>query len=359
VPNAAHGAHVTGSPGRAGDRAGQEITPAGPKAPPEAPSWSRVLATTLSLWASRRLPGPRPRALLLIICVLAVGAAAVGVVELTSTSAPAARVSSPARPHQVRPSRSAGAARSAAVAASVRSQAAAWITGQVSSADTIGCDPLMCAALVADGVAASRLLPLGPAASGASGADVIAASALSRTGLSREAPALLASFGSGGSLIEVRAASPGGPAGYQVALAADVAARRSAGAQLLHSRRIEVGAPGTGQIQAGQVDSRLLITLALLASQRSWRVIAFGDASPGVPLTEAPFRQVIITGAGAAGGAGGAGGLAAAVALLDAQRAPYQAARVAAVQLAGGQAGLRIDFAAPSPLGLLTSGAHE
>ena len=291
MPNAARGAHVTGSP----DQAGQEITPAAPKAPPKAPSWSRVLATTLSLWASRR-----PRALL-IICVLAVGAAAVGAVQLTSTSSRAARVSSPARPHQVQPRRSAGAARSAAVAASVRSQAAAWITGQVSSADTIGCDPLMCAALGAHGVAASRLLPLGPATSSAPGADVIAASPLSRTGLSQEAPALLARFGSGGSLIEVRAASPGGAARYRAALAADVAARRSAGAQLLRSRRIEVGAPGTGQVQAGQVDSRLLIMLAVLASQRSWRVVAFGDASPGVPLIAAPFRQVIITGAGGAG----------------------------------------------------------
>ena len=165
----------------------------------------------------------------------------------------------------------------------------------------------MCAALAAHGVAASRLLPLGPAASSVPGADVIAASPLSRTGLSQEAPALLASFGSGGSLIEVRATSPGGAASYQAALAADVAARRSAGAQLLHSRRIEVGAQGTGQIQAGQVDSRLLIMLAVLASQRSWRVIAFGDASPGVPLTEAPFRQVIITGAGGRGRRGRAG----------------------------------------------------
>ncbi len=353
MPDTARGAHFTGSP----SQAGEEITPADLKAPPKAPSWSRVLATTVSLWASRRLAGRRRlRALLLIICVLAVGAAAVSVVHWTTTSSRAARVSSPARPHQVRPSRSAAAAGSAGVAASVRSQAAAWIAGQVSGAGTIGCDPLMCAALAAHGVAASRLLPLGPVASSVPGADVIAASPLSRTGLSQEAPALLASFGSGGSLIEVRATSPGGPASYQAALAGDVGARRSAGAQLLHSRRIEFGAQGAGQIQAGQVDSRLLIMLAVLASQRSWRVIAFGDASPGVPLTEAPFRQVIITGAG---GRDGAAGLAAALALLHAQRAPYQPAQVSTVHLADGQAGLRIEFAAPSPLGLLTNGAHK
>ena len=102
------------------------------------------------------------------------------------------------------------------------------------------------------------------------------------------------------------------------------------------------------------MDSRLLVMLAVLASQRSWRVIAFGDASPGVPLAEAPFRQVIITDAG---GRDAAAGLAAALALLRAQRAPYQPAQVTTVRLADGQAGLRIDFAAPSPLGLLAGGA--
>ena len=346
------------------------VTSADPTTPPEAPSWGRVLATTLGLWASRRLLEPRGlrrpwRVLLLVICALAVAGTAVGVVRLTGTSSRSARVSSSARPDQGRPGGTAGPARPAGVAgvaASVRSQAAAWIASQVSSDDTIGCDRLMCAALSAHGVPAGRLLVLGAAASSAPGAEVIAVSPAPRTGFSQAAPALLASFGSGGSLIEVRATSSGGTATYQAALAADVAARRSAGAQLLHSRRLEVGAQGAGQLQAdqlqaGQVDSRLLVMLALLASQRSWRVIAFGDASPGVPFAEAPFRQVIITGTGGVTGRGGADGLAAALALVRAQRGLYQPAQVTTVRLADGQPGLRIDFAAPSPLGLLTGAA--
>jgi hypothetical protein len=137
-------------------------------------------------------------------------------------------------------------------------------------------------------------------------------------------------------------------------VAADLAARRSAGAQLLHSQRIGVAGPAAGQLQAGQVDSRLLIMLAMLASQHPWRVVAFGGASPGVAA--APFRQVIITGPDA-------GDLAASLAVVRAQRAPYQPAQAAIVRLPGGQAApsgqlaLRIDFAAPSPLGLLTGGA--
>jgi hypothetical protein len=84
-------------------------------------------------------------------------------------------------------------------------------------------------------------------------------------------------------------------------------------------------------------------------------VVAFGGASPGVAVEQAPFRQVTITGPDAAD-------LAASLAVVHAQNAPYQPARAAIVRLRGpgtpsGQLALRIDFAAPSPLGLLTGGA--
>jgi hypothetical protein len=166
----------------------------------------------------------------------------------------------------------------------------------------------------------------------------------------QNAPVLLASFGSGASQVVVRATAAGGAAAYQQALRADLAARRSAGAQLLHSRRLQVGDLGAGQLRAGEVDSRLLIMLAMLASQHPWRVAAFGGGSPGVPSAAAPFRQVILTSADSRA-------LAAALALVRAQRAPYQPARSTTVRLPGGQTGLLIDFAAPSPLGLLTGGA--
>lgn len=306
------------------------------------------MATTFSLWASRRLPRVRhPRALLVIIGVLAVAAVAAGAVQLTTTSSHrAARASSPARPRQAR----AGGSGAVSAAASVRSEVAGWIVSQVRSNAAIGCDPAMCTALRADGVAAGRLVSLAPSASHAPGADVIATSPAGRAGLSQDAPVLLASVGTGSSQVEVRATTASGPAGYASALAADLAARKSAAAQLLHSGRIRAGAAGTAQLQAGQVDARLLIMLDLLASQRSWQVVSFGDASPGVPLTGAPYRQVTVA---AAGRGGGPASLAAAVALLHAQQAPYQPAQVSTVQLPGGQTGLRIDFATPGPLGLL------
>jgi hypothetical protein len=204
----------------------------------------------------------------------------------------------------------------------------------------------MCAALAADGVASGRLVPLAPAAA-APGANVVVTSPAGTAQVSQDAPVLLASFGTGASQVEVRAAAPGGAAAYAKALQSDLAARRTGGAQLLHSQAIQVSAQAAGQLQAGQVDSRLLIMLAMLASQHSWRVVAFGGASPGVPLTDAPLRQVIITGPDAKV-------VAAALAMVRVQRAPYAPAQSATVRLDNGQPGLRIDFAAPGPLGLLT-----
>ena len=272
---------LAGSPRHQG---GETVRSAAPETPPGVPSWGLVLATTIRLWSARRLHRLRHarQALLLAICVLAVGAAAVVVVRFTGTSFRAARFPASGSAHQGQLPHSGSAGPSRDVG-TVRSQAAAWIAGQVGSDETIACDPFMCAALGAHGVASSRLLSLQPSVSGAPGADVIVASA-PHPRLSEDAPTLLASFGSGASLIEVRAISPGGAAAYQAALRSDLAERRSASAQLMHSRRIEVSAQGAGQLEAGEVDSRLLVMLAVLASQHPWRVITFGDTSPGVPF---------------------------------------------------------------------------
>ena len=355
-----------------------------PTAP--APSWRRVLATTIGLWVSRRLPTvgarwwpgtgrpvsspyrwparrprrPSARSLRLPILLVALTATAVAVLRFAGTSSPAARPSVPASPHPARAGY--GAARaglSAGTATTVRSQAAAWIADQVSGNQTIACDPFMCAELQAHGVATSRLLSL-PSASAVPGAGLIVtpASIGSQFGsrLGDDAPVLVASFGTGASRIEVHATSPGGAAAYRSALAADLAARRTAGAQLLDSRRLELSAMAAGQLEMGDVDSRVLVTLVTLASLEPLRVVSFADASPGeqVPLAQMPFRQATVA---VADSRGGAAGFAAALAMLRTQRPPYQPDQVTVLDPAGGQAELRIEFPAPSPLGLLTGGA--
>src|SRR5690242_14347173 len=328
-----------------------------PVTPPREPSCGRVLATTISLWTARRIPRLRRPglALFLALVMLVTAAAVVAVVQLTTTPARTAPSASPHRAAAARAGALPAAGPEAAgpgvtgTAADIRAQAATWVAAQVGSDQSIACDPVLCTALGAHGVASGRLMPLGPTA-GPPGANVIVTSAAEHAQASQEAPTLLASFGTGTSQVEVRAAAPGGAAAYAKALAADLASRRSGGTQLLHSKSIQAGAEAAAQLQAGQVDSRILIMLAMLASQHSWRVVAFGDSSPGVALADAPLRQVIITG-------NDARTVAAALALVHAQQALYAPAQAAIVRLADGQPGLRIDFAAPGPLGLLTGNA--
>ena len=298
------------------------------------PSWGRVLASTVKLAVLRRLrvaglrrasgsrPGHTGRRWRFATLVLALAGAAVIVLWLAGLT--------------VTPSRAARVP-----AAGVQARAAAWIAGQVSGDAIIACDPGMCAALQEQGVAAGRLMPLRSAAASPLGASVLAISpAAAGQRADQYAPALIASFGSGSNRVEVRAVEPGGGSAYRAALRADLAARRAAGSQLLRNSHIRFTGPGAGQLRAGDVDTRLLATLAALASQYSFRVTGFGDASPGVPVL---FRQVSMTGAGR-------GLAAAALAMIRAQNPPYLPAHAAAV----GQTGLSIEFAAPSPLGLLS-----
>ena len=235
-----------------------------------------------------------------------------------------------------------------AAAAAVRSRAAAWIAAQVSGYAMVACDPGMCAALQARGIPAGRLLLWTGAASPPGASLVVTSPPVSSQPADQYAPALIAGFGSGATRIEVRATEPGGAAAYESALRADLAARRAAGSQLLRNGHIQFTAADTGQLRAGQVDSRLLATLAALASQYSFRVATFGDTSPGAAVL---FREVSIT---SAGRGDGTGRLAAALAMVRAQALPYLPAHAAIGRLADGQAALTIEFAAPSPLGLLT-----
>jgi hypothetical protein len=301
---------------------------------PAEPSWGRVLATTVKLWVRRRRRPARRwqwAAVLLALAAVAVGALQLAGV-FTQTAVPAGRVRAPADAGHGTP-------------AAAQAEAAAWIADQVSNAAMIGCYPGMCAALQAQGVPAGRLVPLRPGPADPPRADVVVTSASAgRLFADRYAPALIASFGSARSRIEVRATEPGGAAAYRAALRADLAARKSAGAQLLRNRHLRFTPPGAAQLLAGQVDSRLLATLAAVSSQYQFRVTAFSDAAPGAQV---PFRQMTISGDRTAD-------LAMALAMVRAQNPPYLPAHAAIIRPDTGPTALSIEFAAPSPLGLLT-----
>jgi hypothetical protein len=302
--------------------------PAGPA--PAEPSWVRVLATTIRL-SVLRAPAARPWRLVALGVAGAVFAAA---------AAAYAGVFAGASPARVPP-----AARTPATAA--RAVAAAWIAAQVGSDAMVACDPGMCAALADRGVPPGRLVLLRrPAAVRGLGPGIIVAAASIPGGLARQyAPDLIAGFGSGRARVDVRATVPRGVAAYAAALRADLAARRSAASQLLRNERLRFTARAAAQLRAGQVDSRLLVTLAAISARYELRVTAFGDASPGAPVL---FRDITVT------RGGGAAGLAAVRGMANAQGSPYLPARTAIIRSSAGRAELLIQFAAPSPLGLLT-----
>jgi hypothetical protein len=239
-------------------------------------------------------------------------------------------------------------------AATARKQAAAWVAAQVSHGAVVSCDPGMCAALQTQGFPAGDLLTLGPAASDPLGSAVIVATAAVRSELGNRltsvwAPTVIAQFGSGPAQVDVRAYAPGGAAAYLAALRADQQSRASVGRQLLHNSRVTATAAAARQLAAGEVDARLLSTLATLSGQGPVRVVAFGDsgpgASPGVPLRLAEL---------ASPPRAKSGYLQSTLALLRAQQAPYLASSLTMARLADGQEIVRIEFAAPSPLGLLS-----
>jgi hypothetical protein len=307
---------------------------------PAEPSWGRVLATTVKLWAGRRYP--------LTIWSWRLGAFVVAVVAVTVTALGFTGIFSRTAAVAARPP--VGTRGTSGQDAAVQAQAAAWIADQVSSNAIVACYPAMCAAFQAQGAIAGRLLPLGNGSAGPPSANVLAISSSTVSPLADEyAPGIIASFGAGSNRIEVRAVAPGGAAAYESALRADLAARKSAGPQLLRNSRIQFTAAEAGELRAGAVDSRLLATLAALSSVYSFRVTTFGDASPGAQVL---FREVTIT-TGRTGG--DAAELAGAGALAMAQAPPFLPAHAAIIHLTSGQAALRIEFAAPSPLGLLTA----
>jgi hypothetical protein len=318
--------------------------PARPRRPE--PSWPTVIATTVRLWVERHDAVRRRTARAWRVIAIA----AVAALVVVATEAVIHRGPAPAAARSV----SSGTKTSAPLlaATATRDQAAAWIAGQVAADAIVACDPAMCAALAAAGLPAGRLVVLGTSAADPLGSDVIAATAAVRSqfGVRLEsvyAPLIIASFGSGAGRIDIRAVAADGSAAYEASLAADVRARIAAGRQLAGNRRVSVSAAARAALDAGRVDPRLLLALATLAHSQSLRIVAFGDPSPGaspaVPLRSA---EIIVIGRGDGTGAR----LRSMLSFLEAQRPPFLPAHAG---IDGGSV-LTVEYAAPSPLGLLS-----
>jgi hypothetical protein len=327
--------------------------PSGRRPVPE-PSWAAVLATTVRLWAGRRIRrvwAAQTRWRIVIMAAL--------VAVIFVASAASVTLSGSGRNRQATGHPGGGAAAGTgtlAAAAAARQQAAAWVAGQASADAVVACDPAMCAALQSRGVPAGQLLVLAPAGADPLGSDLVVATSVVRSQFGARlaavyAPVTLAAFGSGTARVEVRAMAPDGAAAYQAQLAADVRARKAGGTLLLHNQRIQAAAGARAALASGEVDARLLVTLATLAALHPLDITGFAAPAPGASAG-VPLRTAYITGAAAPGGHRPVS-LRSLRAVLLAQRPPYLPASVQAVQISPGRVVLRVTYPVPSPLGLL------
>ena len=230
----------------------------------------------------------------------------------------------------------------------------------------MACDPVMCQVLRLHGVpAAGRLYQLGPQTTSPLRSQIIVATPAVRAQFgnvlsSVYAPAVLASFGFGPARIDIRETAQHGAAAYRSTFSADLADRKASGAQLLQSGRIAAGAVARRELAEGDVDGRLLLAIAQMAATHPMFIVDFGAPAPGAALGM-PLRQAdLAEGAHARRHAGhivSAGYVRSMLLFLHAQHGAFRPARVQTVrtwlQKRRGAAVLRIQFTAPSPLGLL------
>ncbi len=236
-----------------------------------------------------------------------------------------------------------------------RNLAVKWAAAQVSRTSTVSCDPAMCRALKAHGFPAHHLLALRHGTATLLHSDVVVATSAVRRRFggrlnSVYAPGVIASFGSGSVRIDIRVVAPRGAAAYWSALSADMQDRKELGAALLSSNRILVSKPARKQISAEQVDSRLLVTIADMAALHPVFIVAFGDSAPGAS-EGSPLRSAELAKAIGLPNLSNSAYMRSMLAFLRGTSDRYPPAHVERTQLRTGPA-LRIEYAAPSPLGL-------
>jgi hypothetical protein len=240
----------------------------------------------------------------------------------------------------------------------IRARAALWVASQVGHNIQIACDSATCSELAQQGFPPGSLNVLQSTAPDPYGSLLVIATAGIRSQFGSKlaavyAPQVIASFGTGPDRIDVRLIAANGPAAFQRESRTDLLARESSGAQLLRNPRIAASAASRAQLAAGQVDLRLLTTLAFIAGQKPLDIVDFGSiapgASPGVPLRFADLAENDPVARMTA-----AAYLQALLSVVRAQQPPYAPLSVRSVRLSAGQTVLRIEFAAPSPLGLLS-----
>jgi hypothetical protein len=246
-----------------------------------------------------------------------------------------------------------------ALAAVVRNEAAVWVSRWVAPSTIVGCDPLMCSVLLKHDVHVGQLNPLSSTATDPLDSSIVVATQVLRSQMGGRlvtvyAPDVLASFGTGSARIDIRVVASDGSAAYERQLQADWQARKANGSQLLLNSEISVTDSAKRQIEAGDVDSRLLIILPVLVHFCGpVRILRFGGAgpgrSPGMPLLAAFIASAARPGVSVTAQSTGSAA-AKMVAFLKAQWTFIRATSSVQRARSGGQTVVQLDVTAPPQL---------
>jgi hypothetical protein len=295
-------------------------------------------------------------ALAILGAIVLGGGVAIGV-ALHGTSAPAAGrgASSPAATAPSSPASVPAAGPLGPALGLSLTQAAAWIAQQMATGTVVACDAQTCAALTTAGIPAVQQVHVRLDSQSLPGAGIVVVTPALRTLFETNpslnyyvAPTVLASFGA----VSIQPIYSGGGAAYQAALSEDVQGRIRLGEQLLNSGLLTVSPAAQGEMAAGDVDSRLLLTLQSLADQQPIDIIGFTDSGPGAS-PGVPFRAVDLSTTDPNGGMSSAAYLQGIVQVLRTHATFPAYQKVSRVTLADGQTAAQVQYAAPTQLGLL------
>jgi hypothetical protein len=178
----------------------------------------------------------------------------------------------------------AGSSQQLAAEAAARRQAVAWILAQVSRTAIVGCDAQVCEDLARGRF--PNLQTLGPGSFDPLGTDLIVSTAAIRAQYrsrlaSVYAPAIIASFGSGSTRIDIRLTARDGAVAFLAAEQAALRTRKHTEPQLLRNRHIKLSATARAQLRSGAVDPRLPALIAQMAHSHRVQILDFGDRGPG------------------------------------------------------------------------------
>jgi hypothetical protein len=210
----------------------------------------------------------------------------------------------------------------------------------------------MCTALQQRGFPAADLSPITTSSGDPLGSGIVVSTTAVRSQLGSRlatvyAPVVIARFGGGAGLVQVRVCAMGSAAGYLAAVRADVRARKLAGTELTRNKNIRMPRHARTALAGGRVDARLLITLGALTHRFPVRIVSISDGGPGA-AAGVPLRQLTI----AAPTPAYLGRL---LSFLRVQRPPLLP--IVSLRHHGRTTEVQIKFTAPSPTGLLNAGA--